>query len=168
MLIDVSYFTAGPRHILNASLGTMPNPNAEEVNAAIEDYIAYYQEQYLCEMLGESLGNKVNAYLVCQDEGDTISNEHIETLCAQLRQSFADYVYYQIIGTSNEQATMTGLVMLKSANTYSAPINRQVGVWNAMVERNRRFAQWCNSSECSFPNIRTSSNMLTKINNLNL
>lgn len=168
MLVDVSYFTAGPRHILNASLGSIPNPNAQEVNAAIEEYIAYYQEQYLCEMLGESLGNKVNAYLVCQDEGDTINKEHIETLCAQLRQSFADYVYYKIIGDSNEQATITGLQRLKTANTYVAPIMRQVKAWNAMVERNLRFIQWCKSSECYFTNIRTSSNMLTKINSFNL
>jgi hypothetical protein len=168
MLVDVSYFTTGPRHILNASLGTLPNPNAQEVNAAIEDYIAYYQEQYLYEMLGETLGNKVNAYLVCQDEGDNINKENIETLCAQLRQSFADYVYYKIIGDSNEQATITGLQRLKSANSFVAPITRQVKVWNAMVERNQRFVQWSKSSECYFTNIHTSSNMLTKINSFNL
>ena len=43
MLIDCSYFTDGPRHIMNATLGEMPNPNAEEVNAAIEAYIARWQ-----------------------------------------------------------------------------------------------------------------------------
>jgi len=57
---------------------------------------------------------------------------------------------------------------LKTANTYVAPIMRQVKAWNAMVERNIRFAQWCKSSECYFTNIRTSSNMLTKINSFNL
>jgi hypothetical protein len=168
MLIDVSYFTAGPRHILNASLGIMPNPNAQEVNAAIEDYISYYQEGYLREMLGEALGNKVNAYLVCKDEGDDLNKEHFETLCDQLRQSFADYVFFKMMRDAQDQATITGLMRLKSANNYVAPINRQVGTWNAMVERNLRFVGWCKSSECPFPNIRTTRNMLTKINSFNL
>ena len=64
MLIDCSYFTKGPRRILNASLGTvgrLPNANATEVADAIEAYISEYQEEYLAGILGNTVGNKVNA-----------------------------------------------------------------------------------------------------------
>ena len=63
MLIDCSYFMAGRRHIQNASLGRMPNPNAIEVNNAIESYIESYQEGFLIRMLGPVIGQKVQDYL---------------------------------------------------------------------------------------------------------
>ena len=159
MLIDCSYFTKGTRHILNASLGTLPN----------EAYIAEFQEQYLVEMLGPTLGNKFNAYLVCLDEDEEpIRNEKMDAVCDRLKESFADYVFFHILRDANTQSSITGLVLLKSANTYVAPIRRQVSVWNTMVDRNRRFAEWCQSSDCTTSGISISNDMITKINALNL
>jgi hypothetical protein len=167
MLIDVSYFTSGPRHILNASLGTIPNPNAVEVNEALELYIACYQGQFLWLMLG-ALSDDVMDYLGEKSDESEVDVD-METLCSRLRESFADYVYYKILADGSEQATVTGLVRLKSANTQvGSPINRQVTVWNMMVERNRRFAEWASSGRCPYVGIKTSSKMLTKINNMNL
>lgn len=168
MLIDCSYFTEGPRHILNATLGSMPNPNAIEVNRAIEAYIAELQEPFLAKMLGSTIGNKVNAYLVCMDEGDTVTNAHYDAVCSHLKEAFADYVFFHILRDSNTQATITGLVRLKCANEYVAPIRRQVTVWNWMVERNRIFAQWCHTPENALNGIVTSEEMTTMINTFNL
>lgn len=169
MLIDCSYFTKGPRQILNASMGTMPNPNAVEVNKAIEAYIAEHQERYLTRMLGAAHGNKVNAYLVCLEEDEEPRhNERIDAVCARLRDSFADYVFYQILGDSNDRSTMTGLVRLKCANTYVSPIRRQVRAWNAMVDRNRAFEGWVRSGDCPLAGITVSDAMTTKINSLNI
>lgn len=173
MLIDCSYFTKGTRHILNASLGcaegSIPNPNAAEVCGAIIGYIEEHQEQYLRGMLGASLGNKVNAYLVCQDEDENPPiKENIDAVVERLRDSFADYVFFHIVRDSNEQQTMTGLVRLKCANTYVSPMSRQVNVWNAMVDKNRAFAEWAASDDCPLKGIGISSEMTTKINRLNL
>lgn len=169
MLIDCSYFTSGPRHIQNATLGRMPNANSTAVNEAIESYIAEHQEMYLIRTLGRTLGNKVNTYLVCADEDDApVHNDAIDALCGKLRDSFADYVFYQILRDTNTQSTMTGLVRLKCANPYVAPIRRQVSVWNSMVDKHRLFREWCDSSECTLSKIVTSDDMLTKINALNL
>lgn len=169
MLIDCSYFTKGPRHILNASMGTLPNANAIEVNKAIEAYIEEYQEGFLVRMLGSTLGNKVNAYLVCLDEDENPKhNDKLDAVCERLRVSFADYVFYHILRDTSTQSTITGLVRLKCANEYVAPIRRQVSVWNTMVERNRLFEQWCQSSECTLSGISISGDMLTLINPLNL
>lgn len=169
MLIDSSYFTRGPRHIQNASLGTMPNPNAVEVNAAIEAYIEENQERFLGRLLGHTLGNRVNAYLVCLDEDESPRhNDSFDAVCERLREPFADYVFYRILRDSNTQSTMTGLVRLKCANEYVAPIARQVGVWNDMVEKNRAFAEWSKSADCPVDGISTDADMLTNINSLNL
>ena len=169
MLIDCSYFTKGSRHILNASLGTTPNPNAIEVNEAIEAYVSECQEEYLVKMLGPALGNKVNAYLVCIEEDEEPKhNANIDAVCERLREPFADYVFFHILRDSNTQSTITGLVKLKCANEYVAPIRRQVNVWNSMVNKNRLFAGWCGSNDCTLSGISIDNEMLTKINPLNL
>lgn len=169
MLIDCSYFTKGSRHILNATMGTTPNPNAIEVNEAIEAYISEYQEQYLSQMLGPALGNRVNSYLVCiEEDEEPRHNANIDAVCEQLRDSFADYVFFHILRDMNTQSTITGLVQLKCANEYVAPIRRQVSVWNSMVDKNRLFAEWCGSNDCTLSGISTDDEMFTKINVLNL
>lgn len=169
MLIDSSYFAKGSRHILNATLGHTANPNSIEVNEAIERYIEENQEEFLCQILGHTLGNRVNAYLVCLDEDEKSKRvDGYDTVCDRLRESFADYVFYRIFRDINTQATMTGLVRLKCANEYVAPIQRQVSTWNRMVDRNRRFAEWARSSDCPLSGISVDSNLLTYINVLNL
>lgn len=196
MLIDCSYFVEGTRHILNASVGKMPNVNAEEVNAAIVAYIKEYQKEYLIRMLGYSLGNKINSYIesipdyefilrsgIHNKKTDRLYDEsikffggfnHIEInptydpICTQLCDSFADYVFFKILRDSISQATITGVVRLKSANDYVSPIRRQVSVWNAMVEKHMHFVEWCDTTDCHLSGITTDSNMLTKINTLNL
>lgn len=169
MLIDCSYFTKGSRHILNASLGTTPNTNAIEVNEAIEAYVSECQEEYLVRMLGPTLGNKVNAYLVCIEEDEEPKhNANMDAVCERLREAFADYVFFHILRDSNTQSTITGIVRLKCANEYVAPIRRQVSVWNSMVNKNRLFAGWCRSDDCTLSGISIDDEMLTKINTLNL
>lgn len=172
MLIDSSYFCKGSRHILNASLGsevTLPNPNAMEVNRAIDGYIEEHQERFLCLMLGHTLGNRVNSYLVCLEEDEEPKHmPGLDSICKRLREPFADYVFFHILRDMNTQSTMTGLVRLKCANEYVAPIRRQVSVWNSMANKNRLFAEWSASTECTIPGINVDSDMLTYINTLNL
>ena len=81
---------------------------------------------------------------------------------------FVIYVFFKILRDSSSQATMTGLVRLKSANNYVAPIKRQVSTWNEMVEAIADFRDWCESGECPFPDIETSDNFKNKINSFNL
>lgn len=172
MLIDSSYFCKGSRHILNATLGTkdtLPNPNAMDVNLAIEGYIQEHQERFLLRMLGQTLGNRVNAYLVCLEEDEEPKHAAgLDAICDRLREAFADYVFFYILRDMNTQSTMTGLVRLKCANEYVAPIRRQVSVWNSMANKNRVFAEWCKSSECTTSGISVDPDMVTYINSLNL
>ena len=171
MLIDSSYFTTGPRHIQNATMGNalLPNANSVEVCKAIEGYISYFQEEYLAAMLGHTLGNKVNAYLVCKDEDATTKAvESYDAVCAQLKESFADYVFFHILRYSQSQATITGFVRLKCANNYVSPILRQVQIWNKMVVRNQQILSWYKSPDCALEGVCMSEEMLTKINSLNL
>ena len=68
MLIDATYFTAGPRQIYNATLGS----GTTKENAVIEQYITEYQEEFLCRVLGQKAGESVQEYLHNLNKGVTI------------------------------------------------------------------------------------------------
>lgn len=154
MLIGCSYFTAGPRQILNVSLGNnVLSPDGRAANAAVEAYIAEYQEEFLYQALGQRFD---------------VSTEAYATVCEKLKDAFADYVFFHFLRDSGTQATLTGLVVRKNDNRPVAPISRQVHTWNGMVKKLERFAAWCATDECPFEDIAVSKNLLTPINVLNI
>lgn len=165
MLIDASYFTAGPRQILNATLGS----GTTTANAAIEQYIAEYQEEFLCRVLGDEVGQSVQEYLDNLDDkyGTEVIDE-MELLCGKLRKPFADYVFFHILRDSGQTATITGLVRLKAANQYVEPIVRQVTTWNRMVNNLNLFAEWVDNGECPISGIDIDEYLLQPINRFNL
>ena len=111
MLIDCSYFIDGPRHIQNATLGDsrrMPNANSDEVNASIEAYIKMFQWPFLKEALGAPIASAVNSYLKLHDKFEDKENDvDLDMVIEQLREPFANYVFYKILRDSNSQVTMT-------------------------------------------------------------
>ena len=174
MLIDVSYFTSGPRQIMNATAKALPNQNQLSVNIAIMGYVRHYQLAFLCEMLGDALAVSLDAYITEKDaaEKDDLAfeaNEGYEMLMSKLRESFADYVFFYILRDAATQATDRGLVVWKNENEVVSPISRQVSVWNEMVNRNIRFKAWAGAqSSAPYSVAVVSDNMVTRINPFNL
>lgn len=174
MLIDVSYFTSGPRHILNATDSATPSQNSVSVNKSIMGYVTHYQLAFLCEMLGDDLAALINAYLEAKDaavssHGAFVVNEDYELLCTKLRESFADYVFFYILRDANTQSTDRGIVIWKNENETVAPIHRQCAVWNEMVSRNIRFKAWAAARTAApYCLVAVSDNMVTRINPFNL
>lgn len=175
MLIDISFFTSGPRHIENASIAKMPTQNSLAVNEAINGYIEAFQYDFLLHIAGKSVADAITDYIDIVDQEKEVadlekSNEPesgYAVLCNKIRESFADYVFYHILRDMNSQATITGLVRLKCANEYIAPIKRQVSIWNSMVCKNRQFVAWASSNDCPF-DVKIDKNLLTTINTFNL
>lgn len=173
MLIDVSYFTTGPRQVMNASVSATPTQNSLSVNRHIMGYVKHYQLAFLCEMLGDALAVKIDSYLAVKEENEKASNddngfvvnEQYEIICSELCESFADYVFFYILRDAATQATDRGLVVWKNENEVVSPVRRQVTIWNEMVKRNIRFKALAASSR--WP-VEVSENMLTSINPYNL
>lgn len=163
MLIDVSYFTYGPRQIENASIVKMSAQNSLAVNESINGYIKHYQNLFLASILGNDLVNDFVNYITDNDNKD----ERYEVVCSKIRDSFADYVFFNMLRDMNRQATITGFVQLKCANTYMSPIKMQVTIWNEMVMKNRLFLEFSKSGNCPF-SVNIDNNLLTPINSFNL
>lgn len=165
MLIDVSYFTAGPRQILNATLGK----GTSKENAVIEQYIAEYQEEFLCRVLGQNVGEAMQSYLdKLDDDPEVETDSDFEAVCAKLRKPYADYVFFNILRDSGQTSTITGLVRLKVANQYVEPIIRQVTTWNRMANSLNLFAEWVDNGESPVSGIEIDPYMLESINRFNL
>ena len=160
MLIDVSYFMSGPSHIENVSVAEMPSPQSLAVNEVINGYIKVFQPEFLRNVVGVTLSQAITDYL------ELIEREYA-VLCEKLCEPFADYVFYHILRDANTQATITGLVRLKCANEYVAPLKRQVSTWNSMVEKNKQFVEWAMSNDCPF-DVKITKDLLTPINAFNL
>lgn len=165
MLIDVSYFTAGPRQILNATLGK----GTTKENAVIEQYIAESQWEFLRGAVGEEAAAELLTHLEGRpaDSGAT-DGAAIEAVCARLREPFADFVFFRVLRDSGQTATITGLVRLKGANQYVEPVVRQVTAWNRMAEGMSRFVAWARSGRCPIANTQTDPYLLEHINRFNL
>lgn len=164
-LIDRSYFYVGPLQIENARPIDDLDNNAIAVQEAITGYIERYQSDFLLKMTGKDLAAEVTAYLAARGEDEDYTDEAMETLCQQLRPSFAHYVYFKLVGDVNQTMTITGLMKLKSANENQPPRQRMVKVWNDMVELNKQFVAW---AEMSDYDVYYDVEMITPINQFNL
>ena len=164
-LIDCSYFYVGPLQVMNARAIDDLDNNAADVQECITAYIERYQSEFLLKMTGKDLAAEVTAYLSARGEDEDYTEEAMETLCQQLRPSFAHYVYFKLVGDVNQTMTITGLMKLKSANENQPPRQRMVKVWNDMVELNKQFVAW---AEMSDYDVYYDVEMITPINQFNL
>lgn len=164
-LIDCSYFYVGPLQIMNAHPIDDLDNNAIAVQETITGYIERYQGEFLLKMVGKELSADVTAYLKERGEDENYTDEAMEELCEKLRPSFANYVYFKLVGDVNQTMTITGLMKLKSANDNQAPRQRMVKVWNDMVELNKQFVAWAEESDYD---VFYYVDMVTPINQFNL
>lgn len=169
MLIDVSYFVSGPRHIQNASTSKTAGADSLAVNGHIEAYIKELQPVFLEAMLGEKEAGYAMDYLDMADDEENEGTEpsKYEIVCDKLKEPFADYVLFNILRDASSQATITGNVRLKCANEYVSPIKAQVIAWNRMVDANVKFILWAREGNCPIA-LETQTNMLDRINQFNL
>lgn len=164
-LIDCSYFYVGPLQIMNARPIDDLDNNAIAVQDTITGYIERYQGEFLLKMVGKELSADVTVYLAKRGEDEEYTDERAETLCENLRPSFAHYVYFKLVGDVNQTMTITGLMKLKSANDNQVPRQRMVKVWNDMVELNKQFVAWAEESDYD---VFYYIEMVTPINQFNL
>jgi hypothetical protein len=181
MIIDVTSFTSGPRQIENAAV---PQKTANHIAVAgrINGYIELLQSEFLRKVAGKPLCDEIDAYSRVEHRAVVEENtqegsgnqavevaetdERLERLISLLKEPFADYVFFHMLRDMNRQATITGLVQLKCANSYVSPLDKGVQTWNHMADELRYFA-----SEAELLNVEgvtIDKNMLTYINNLNL
>lgn len=176
MLIDVSYFVSGPRHIQNASTSRTAGADSLAVTGHIEAYIKELQPVFLEAMLGVEEAKKAIKFIeqaTCDNDYfavellDRTDDDKYWTVLKQLKEPFADYVLFNILRDASSQATITGNVRLKCANEYVSPIKAQVIAWNRMVDANVKFILWAREGNCPIP-LETQTNMLNRINQFNL
>lgn len=163
MLIDITYFTSGPRQIENAVAVSSPSAQQQAVRNTVESYISHCQVRFLDAAVGSTMRAFIEGYLEDSESQDFTEDPDTEVLLEYLREPFADYVFYYLLRDAGQQPTITGLVELKSANSYVEPLTRQAHVWNRMADGMARLVEYCDRADCPF-DITVQRYMLMKIN----
>ena len=163
MLIDITYFTSGPRQIENAVSVASPSAQQRAVSNTVDSYIRHLQGSVLDAAVGSVTRAAVEEYLELSKDEHFEEDNDTEVLLEYLRGPFADYVFYYILRDAGQQPTITGLVELKSANSYVEPLTRQAHVWNRMADGVARLVEYCSGKGCPF-DITVQRYMLMKIN----
>lgn len=78
MLIDVSYFMSGPRHIENVSVVEMPSPQSLAVNEVINGYIKAFQPEFLRNVVGVTLSQAITDYLELIEREKEDSSDEVD------------------------------------------------------------------------------------------
>lgn len=176
MLIDVTSFTNGPRQIENA-IEKQTNANQVAVAQAINGYIEYYQPIFLKKVVGARWCSLIEAYSKvdhvhedeegCETPAEPTAEEiTIISLIDMLKEPFANFVFFHMLRNMNTQATITGYVNLKCANSYVSTLDKGVRVWNQMVEELHELVGEC--YRLKLTDVTTEMEMLTRINQFNL
>lgn len=185
-LIDCTYFTKGERLIQNAPISPDRSVDQNEiaVRDSIDGWIDSVQETFLCSMIGAPMTKILLAYLESKEQaaqnqegGESSSaseaeefetDEELEFLADGLKESLADYVFYQMLRGTQLHMVNTGAVVLKSANeTGENTARRQAHVYNAMVECNKAFLEEA-KAHLSHYTISYVTSMVTPVNAMNL
>ncbi len=162
MIIDITSFTSGPRQIENA-VSTQSTSNQIAVAERINAYIEFYQPLFLQQVVSKELQSQIEEYSATEHEEE---DETMKSIIDLLKEPLADYVFFYMLRDMNTQSTITGLVLLKCANTYVSPLEKGVQTWNRMVDELEGFVS--RSQLLEVDGVHVDRNMLTYINPFNL
>ncbi len=140
MLITERYFTHPKTYIpaINTvdSISNAPTGAANRLVNEIRDYIALYEPQFLRDLLGEDLAEKVET-----------SPDQYKELADDLRDEdhgfsvIAMYVYFHYMRDGATTSTPTGEVRRRGdASKIVSPAARLVRTWNDLAQRSREIA----------------------------
>ncbi len=140
MLITERYFTHPKTYIpaINTvdNISNAPTGAANRLVNEIKDYIALYEPQFLRDLLGEDLAEKVET-----------SPDQYKELADDLRDEehgfsvIAMYVYFHYMRDGATTSTPTGEVRRRGdASKIVSPAARLVRTWNDLAQRSREIA----------------------------
>ena len=99
MLIDVSYFMSGPRHIENVSVAEMPSPQSLAVNEVINGYIKAFQPEFLRNVVGVTLSQAITDYLELierekEDSSDEVDIQYYARSCVNRSLTMSFIIFF--------------------------------------------------------------------------
>ena len=108
MLIDVSYFMSGPRHIENVSVAEMPSPQSLAVNEVINGYIKAFQPEFLRNVVGVTLSQAITDYLELIEREKEDSSDEVDI--SERRKPPSPDMQYYARSCVNRSLTMSFII----------------------------------------------------------
>lgn len=172
MLIDYTFFQGNILISGIVSPEVSPSLTTSAINGDIENYIAYYEREYLVKILGENVYEQFSKYLESdKSEPVEIWEALTDLLVTKIGDKckfspIANYIYFFYARNHQSDVSVNGVKKDSDIGDLVSPIDKMVRAWNDMVKMNSGLYEWLKKQDME--DWRFDKSLLKPINAFNL
>ena len=147
MLIDYAFFQ-GPLLISGiVSPDVAPSLTTSAITGDVDNYISYYETEYLIKVLGKEVYEQFSEYLQSEEKEpvklwDDLKSMLVGTMGGMKISPIANYIYFFYTRNHQCDVTVNGVKRDSDVGDLVSPMGKMVSAWNSMVRMNADLYKW--------------------------
>ena len=147
MLVDYTFFQ-GPLLISGiVSPNAAPSPTTSSITGDVDNYISYYEVEYLVKALGKVVYEQFSEYLQEEKEPVKLWDDLKGMLVGSIGDKYkaspiANYIYFFYARSHQSDTTVNGVKRDSDIGDLVSPVDKMVFAWNDMVKMNANLYKW--------------------------
>ena len=147
MLIDYAFFQ-GPLLISGiVSPDVAPSLPTSAITGDVDNYISYYETEYLIKVLGKEVYEQFSEYLQSEEKEpvklwDDLKSILVGTMGGMEISPIANYIYFFYARNHQSDVTVNGVKKDSDIGELVSPMGKMVFAWNDMVRMNADLYKW--------------------------
>lgn len=147
MLIDYAFFQ-GPLLISGiVSPDVAPSLTTSAITGDVDNYISYYETEYLIKVLGKEVYEQFSEYLQSEEKEpvklwDDLKSILVGTMGGMKISPIANYIYFFYARNHQSDVTVNGVKKDSDIGELVSPMGKMVFAWNDMVRMNADLYKW--------------------------
>lgn len=147
MLIDYAFFQ-GPLLISGiVSPDVVPSLTTSAITGDVDNYISYYETEYLIKVLGKEVYEQFSEYLQSEEKEpvklwDDLKSILVGAMGGMEISPIANYIYFFYARNHQSDVTVNGVKKDNDVGELVSPIGKMVFAWNDMVRMNADLYKW--------------------------
>lgn len=171
MLIDYAFFQ-GPLLISGiVSPDVAPSLTTSAITRDIDNYISYYETEYLIKVLGKEVYEQFSEYLQSEEKEpiklwDDLKSMLVGAMGEMKVSPIANYIYFFYARNHQSDVSVNGVKKDSDVGDLVSPMGKMVSAWNGMVKMNADLYEWLDTQ--SIDGWTFDESLLKPINTFNL
>nr|DAO67721.1 MAG TPA: hypothetical protein [Caudoviricetes sp.] len=147
MLIDYAFFQ-GPLFISGIiSPDVAPSLTTSAITGDVNNYISYYETEYLIKVLGKEVYEQFSEYLQSEEKEpvklwDDLKSMLVGAMGGMKISPIANYIYFFYTRNHQCDVTINGVKRDSDVGDLVSPMGKMVSAWNNMVRMNADLYKW--------------------------
>lgn len=147
MLIDYAFFQ-GPLLISGiVSPDVAPSLTTSAITRDIDNYISYYETEYLIKVLGKEVYEQFSEYLQSEEKEpiklwDDLKSMLVGAMGEMKVSPIANYIYFFYARNHQSDVSVNGVKKDSDVGDLVSPMGKMVSAWNGMVKMNADLYEW--------------------------